>query len=499
MATKKPTNTNIIKQPTQEELALAKRQEQFAAIRSMTMKQLNKSLQTTPSVLSRFDSKQVATFLQNPQKYEKQLRQLSNYLYNVNAQYKMLIRHMATLPIYAYDLELIGSADSYAPDKIKKAYLKTSQYVDKLNLSHEMSKMLKIAFKEDVFFGYEHESKDSYFIQKLDADYCQIGSSIEDGVLNFAFDFSYFDKFKNDLALYPEEFRSKHQIYENNKQTNRWQELDSNKAVCFKINEELSYVLPPFNTVFESVFDLDEYKKLKKARAKMDNFLLLVQKIPMNEKSTDMDAFLLDLTLANKFHENTSSNLPEGVGLTTSPMSFSAISLDKKQTNADSVNEAVREVFTDAGISQYLFNSEKNTSVGISKSITSDEQILFDVLRQIERWLNRKLKKQSGIIKFQVSLLDITRFSKGEEHDRLLKAAQFGSPNIMRIGATLGMSPNQLYNKAIIENNILDLHSIIKPLQSSHTTAGDEKGGAPNAPDNKKADSTQVNQDNAED
>lgn len=484
--------------PTPEELAFAKRQEQYAAIRSMTMKQLNKSFQTTPSVLSRFDSKQVATFLQNPQKHEKQLRQLSNYLYNVNAQYKMLIRHMATLPMYSYDLELIGSVNNYAPKKVQKAYLETSQYVDKLNLSHEMSKMLKIAFKEDVFFGYEHESKDSYFIQKLDADYCQIGSSIEDGVLNFAFDFSYFEKYQNELAMFPEEFRAKYQMYEANKLEKRWQELDSNKAVCFKINEELPYVLPPFNTIFESVFDLDEYKKLKKAKAKMENFLLLVQKIPMNDKATDMDAFLIDPILANQFHANTAANLNDGIGLTTTPMSIEAISLDKKNNGSDSVSEATREIFTDSSISQYLFNSEKNTSVGISKSIQADEQIIFDIMRQIERWLNRKLKKQSGVIKFQVSLLDITHFSKGEEHDRLLKSAQFGSPNIMRIGATLGMSPNQLYNKAVIENNILDLHNIIKPLQSSHTTAGGDEGGAPKVSDSKKADSTQVNQDNSE-
>ncbi|HLG28142.1 MAG TPA: hypothetical protein VI423_10185, partial [Paenisporosarcina sp.] len=372
-------------------------------------------------------------------------------------------------------------------------------YIDKLNLSHEMSKMLKVAFKEDVFFGYEHESKDSYFIQRLDADYCQIGSSIEDGVLNFAFDFSFFDSRKPDLELYPEDFRVKYQLYDNNRLVNRWQELDSNKAVCFKINEELGFALPPFNTIFESVFDLDEYKKLKKAKAKMENFLLLVQTIPMNEKSTDMDAFLIDPVLANQFHDNTAANLNDGIGLTTTPMKIEAISLDKKANSADSVNEAVREVFTDSSVSQYLFNSDKNTSIGVSKSIQADEQIIFDILRQIERWLNRKLKKQSGIIKFHIKLLDITHFSKKDEFERLLKAGQFGTPDIMRIGATLGMSPNQLYNKAVIENQILDLHSIIKPLQSSHTQNGDEEGGRPSASDSNRSDSTQTNIDNAED
>src|SRR6185312_3486384 len=238
-------------------------------------------------------------------------------------------------------------------------------------------------------------------------------SSIEDGVHNFAFDFSYFDRFKNDLSLFPEEFKVKHQIYETNRAL-RWQELDSNKAVVFKINEELDYVLPPFNTVFESIFDSDEYKKLKKAKAKMDNFLLLVQKIPLNKDGRDMDSFLIEPKLANQFHENTASNLNPGIGLTTTPMEIEAISLDKKQQSSDSVYEAIREIFADSGISQFIFSSDKSSAVGIIKSIMADEQGVFDILRQIERWLNRKLKKQPGAIKFEVELLDVTRFSKKE-------------------------------------------------------------------------------------
>lgn len=497
------TNTKPSSPPTEEELARQLKTQQFAAARKMTLKQLGKNLRSNPSVLSRFDSKQVANFLQDPQKYQKQLRQLSNYLYNVNAQYKILIRHMATMPMYAYDLELIGSVDDYAPAKVQKAYLKNSQYIDKLNLRHEMSKMLKTAFKEDVFFGYEHESKNSYFIQKLNPDYCLYGAEIEDGVHNFAFDFSYFDLYSSELALYPEEFQVKYQIYKNNKKDKQWQVLDSDRAVTFKINEELSYALPPFNTIFESIFDLDEYKKLKKAKAKMDNFLLLVQKIPLNENGNQMDDFLIDLGLANEFHENTAANLPSGVGLTTSPMEFTSISLDKKNNSADSVNEAIREVFTDSGISQYLFNSDKNTSSGITKSIIADEQIIFDVLRQIERWLNRKLKKMSGTIKFHVNFLDVTNYSKTEETDRLLKAGQYGLPDIMRIGALMNMSPNQLYNKAVIENNILGLHELLKPLSSAHTQSGDtnttDEGGRPTKSEGDISDSRQADLDNADD
>lgn len=45
--------------------------------------------------------------------------------------------------------------------------------------------------------------KDSYFIQKLNPDYCQI-SSIEGGCFNFAFDFNYFKTYPEKLKQYGE-------------------------------------------------------------------------------------------------------------------------------------------------------------------------------------------------------------------------------------------------------------------------------------------------------
>ncbi|WP_144509957.1 hypothetical protein [Bacillus sp. FJAT-22090] len=471
----------------------------YASIRKMNTKHLNKALTSSPSVLSRFDSKQVANFLQNPQKHEKQLRQLSNYLYNVNAQYRQIVRHFATLPTYDYTLNIVEMPTKINADKITKAYQKAAQYVDKLNLKDEMSEVLKVAFKEDVFYGYEHESKDSYFIQKLDADYCQI-SSIEDGVFNFAYDFSYFDKFKDSIELFPDEFKVKYQIYNLNKQTNRWLELDSDKTICIKINSDITdYALPPFNTVFESIFDQDEYKKIKKAKAKMDNFLLLTQLIPMDDKSQDVDVFKISLDLAMQFHNQLSESLGEGIGLATTPMEIEAIKLEKSKSDNDSVSEAIRETYTDAGLSQYLFNSDKNTSAGITKSIITDEQFLFSILTQIERWVNRKLKKQSGTIKFYIRFLQLTNFSREEVFNRYLKAAQFGAPVKMEMVASLGLSPLEILNKTTLENEIFKLHDLFIPLQSSHTQTDSNKAGAPKKNENDISESRQVDLDNLDD
>ena len=475
---------------------------QFAtSIRKMNTKNLNKALSPTPTALAKFDSKRVAEFLQNPAKYEKQLRQLSNYLYNVSSQYRQIVRHFATLPTYDYTLNIAEIPAKINAEKITKAYQKSAQLVDKLNLKHEMSKVLKSAFKEDVFYGYEHEAKDSYFIQKLNADYCQI-SSIEDGVFNFAFDFSYFDKFPNELDLFPEEFKVKHLIYELNKQTNKWLELDSSKTICIKINDDIiEYALPPFNTVFESIFDLDDYKKIKKSKAKMDNFLLLSQRIPIDDKTSDIDIFKISLDTAMLFHNQLSAAVPDGVGVATSPMELSPIKMEKNISDMDTIAQAQREVYTDSAISQYLFNSDKNTSVGISKSIMADENLLYNTLNQIERWINRKLKKQAGNLKFYIKFIDTTNFSRKEVFDRYLKAAQFGAPVKMEMVASLGLSPIEILNKTKLENEIFKLQDLFLPLSSAHTQTedGNEANGRPQKSEDERSDSRQVDIDNLED
>lgn len=61
-------------------------------------------------------------------------------------------------------------------------------------------------------------------------------------------------------------------------------------------------------------------------------------------------------------------------------------------------------------------------------SIKSDEEIVFQLLTQIERWLNRYLKSQFKDLMFNVSILPVTRFNQGEMYKMYLENAQYGVP-----------------------------------------------------------------------
>lgn len=486
----------------EEELALqeSKRAAMFAAIKKMK----NNTAQITShkngsAMVSNFSAEQIDRFMKNPATYQKQLRQLSNYLYDYSSEYRWLVDYMSNLLTFNYVLDPLIIADEKTDYvAVDKAKLKVLKEVNKMSLPHELSKALRMAWKEDIFYGYEHESKDTYLIQHMSADYCRLSSQDYDGgVFSYEFDFSLFDGNADILASYPDEFQQKYKEYKNTREP--WIELSSERAFAFKINEEITnYPLIPFATVFDDIFNLDEYEKIQKARTKMDNFMLLVQEIPLDDKSQNMEQFLISLETAAEFHDMANDALGEdsGVGLITSPMKISSVRTDKSSKDSkDTVAGALKSVFDGGGVSQFLANSDKSTSTGVSKAIIVNEAKNYKILRQIERWINRKLRRMSGRYKFELTFLDTTSFDDGDSMEKFLKAAQNGFPTIEHASAAIGINPLHLHNRLMMNNYGTNYQEMMKPLATSHTQSADEKTGAPKLKDDEISDSGQINRD----
>lgn len=447
------------------------------------------------SPVAKFDLDRITQWLQSPQKYEKELRTLSMYLYDTHPTYKVIVRYIALLPLYNWTLNIDTSTGT--KKQIQKNFLKAAQYLNLIVDDFEYKKLSLQAYKKDIYYGYEIESNDGYFILELDNDFCRV-SSIEDGVYNFAFNFSYFDSRKEELDTYPLEFQMKHKLYLGNKSLYTWQELDSKNTICIKTNPETRYALPMFSGMFTSIYDLEYYKKLKKDRTRNENYLLLHQKIPMDDK--EPNKFLLGLDHASSFHQMASENLPDGIELVTSPMDLTAVKTEKSKNDNDFVMEAMREVYNDGGISQFLFNSDKNTSIGLAKSVNTDEQIAFFLLSQFEKHINRKLKFKFPSLKLKFQFLNMTRFNEEDVQKQYLTLAQNGVPVKFELASSAGLSPLDVLNKVKLENDIFGLHDLFIPLKTSHTmTNEDNEGGRPTKDDDEASDSTVTNRDNDRD
>lgn len=431
----------------------------------------------------KYTKSQIVTYLGNPANYETQLRQMSQYLYNISNYYRRLIQYFASMSTFSYIVVPYGidRTKSVNLNKFKKGYYAVINQLEKMNIRHEFTRALTVAFRDDVYYGYAWETNDSYTFQQLDPDYCKI-SSIEDGVYNFAFNFSYFDANSERLPNFPPEFTTMYNAYAKDSNL-KWQELSSDNTVCIKINEQTHIPIPPFVSLFSALADIEDYRAISKNASEVNNYKALALEIPTGDDGT----FLIDYDLCKDFYDMLCNVLPENIGAFMSPMKVSSWNFEKSGavSGSDDVEKAEASMWTQAGVNSILFGGgDKDSATSVKWSTINDQMIVFTVMRQIERWINRKLKSVSTAIKFKVNILDVTYFNRQEMHDQYVKDGQYGLPVRSAIMATAGYSPSDMENMLYLENEVLGLKELEVPLTSSNTQSADsdaatDDGGRP--------------------
>ena len=456
--------------------------DKFAALNKLILRDLNNN-KYTPS-FSLYTKDDITRYLSNPYRYEKQLRDAVIYIYGASSHFRRLVQYFVSLSDLAYIVE---------PYKIdpKKANVKTTNLnyrrvlnmLSSMNIKTQVPKILKTCLKEDTFYGTFWITDDSITIQQLPSDYCSI-STIEGNVLNVTFDFSYFDSHGEVLQYYPDEFQKLYAEYQNQK-TVKWRELSSPNTFAIKCNNDiLSYSIPPFVGVLREIYDIEDYKQLKKTRTALENYAMLVMKLPV----TPEGEWGIDYKKAEEFWSNLDGVLPEEVGTVLSPMAIEKISFERNNnTDGDTIVEAEQSMFTAAGVSSLLFNNEKASSNALLLSIKADQAITYEIVKSVGDAINRLIQSQPYWKNFKVNFLDVSPWNRKEAGDLYLKAASYGLPTISMYAASQGLGQAELDAMSFLEGKVLQLQDLFTPIQSSTQMSGGsleskgatDSGGAP--------------------
>lgn len=427
----------------------------------------------------KYKPEQVSKFLGDPAKNEKELREISRYLTVSSPQYWRLINYFSTIAMISpilipLDIERFKKNKS----KSTKAFNENKKLLENMNIQHECLKILQVVSREDVFYGYEIETEDSYFIKPLNPDYCRI-SGIYDGCFVYEFNFAYFDSHKDDLMNYyafDKSFVKKYNEYKNKGRDYQWQELDLNREVCIKFQETFDFCCPPYVSVFNDLYDIGDYKDLNKAKVESDNNRFIGFEMPIRKDTGNNDDWTLSVETMKTYYALINSSLQGKLGSFMSPMPFKEISFPNNKSETDQVSNAIRSFWSATGVADVLVGENKNAGT-LKYSIKTDESILFGLYRQIERWLSRKFKSKSGGF-FTVKIPNLTIFNVEDETDRYLKASEFGYIGAKTmVDACLSFSQNEIDGLAYLENDLLNKVESMIPVQSTHTQSGD--GGRP--------------------
>ena len=472
--------------------------QKFMSLTKLITRDLN-NYRNAPT-FSLYTKDNINDYIGNPYRYEKQLRRAVNYIYGVSPHFRRVIQYFVGLTNWAYIVEPYRIDPRKANIKtVNNNYRKVLNALSSMNIKTQFPKILTVCLREDVFYGTFWVNQDSITVQQLPSDYCAI-SSIEGNVLNVTFDFSYFGTNEGLLEFYPPEFTTKYNQYKNNR-IDRWIELDAPYSFAIKCNSDiLDYALPPFAGLLRDIYDIEDYRNMKKTKTALENYAMIAMTLPMN----DDGEWLLDYQKAREFWENLDSVLPEEIGSVLTPMKLEKISFEKSNTgDTDTVTQAEENLYNAAGVSSLLFGNSKASANALLLSIKADQNMTFEIVKSIFDAVNRLIQAQSYGKNFRVEVLNVSKFNEKEASDAYLKSASYGLPTISAYAASVGIGQAELDSMSFLETDVLELQNMFKPLVSSTQMSSDDldsnaatdEGGAPTKDIGEVSDSRETNRE----
>lgn len=482
MADKEMTNQERIQVLSREERNRAA----YAAVKdALALIDLTQNKSITYTTYSR---ESLRSYLKNPasESNQKNLRKLSNYLYTVSHVYRRLINFKAyqiqlkSWTVYP-DIPLLEEPDK---DSILQNYESVTKYVRNMDMKGQILKCMLQAWKNDVVFGFcygDPETDGEFFIHLLDPDYCKISSQhYYRGVLNFAFDFTFFDSGTNSyyLDVYDPIFKKMYNKYKNDN-TLRWQELPIEQTFCLKINiDNLDYPVPPLSGLFDSIINLSDLQAVQDLKDELEAYKLIWAKIDTISGTKDVDDFEIDLDLANAFYQKLQAALPENVALAMSPMTLDTIDFNSNNANDVNIISDAYENIINANGGIVLNQNKITNSASFNKALQFDSMDAMAPVEQINAWINLWIKNHLGDTYMTVEYSDVSPYFVDDRVDKLLKHAQYGIPVKLELASLINANPVKERGMSYMEEILgVTTETWNRPLVSSNVQTGTTENG----------------------
>lgn len=452
--------------------------DKFAVLNRLVLRDLNNYRDLSgQNFFSLFSKRDIANYLKRPERHERELRRAVRFIYNASSHFRRIIQYFVGLTDLSYIVEAYKIDPKRASERIvRNNYRRVVNTLSSMSIKTQFPKILTVVLREDVFYGTMWVTPDDIVIQQLPSEFCAI-SSVEGKVCNVSFNFIYFDRYPYRINNYPPEFKEKYDQYRNGRFLNPWIELDSPTSFAIKCNTDiLRYAIPPFIGVLRDIYELEDYKKLKLAKTALDNYAMLVMNLPL----TDEGEWGIDYNKAMGFYGNLDKVTPDEIGTVLSPMKIDKISFERSRDNdKDTITNAERNLFTAAGVSSLLFNSDSPSANALLLSIKVDQTFTYGIVKSIQDVINRYIQAQSYGKNFKVNFLDVSTFNRKEVGEAYLKAATYGLPTICAYAASQGIGQAELDSMSYLEGTVLGLQDMFRQIVSSTQVSADEINSNP--------------------
>ena len=487
----------LVKEKPKENIKYASRTRMldFESVKNLFLQNVSK---TTSRSFTQYTKSLVKQYLQNPQTNKDRLRGLSQYLFRASTLYRKIILYYACMPLYNYYVtEKIDLTKTYNVNKSAKNYANIIQKLQQINFKHEFSQMIALAILNGAYFGFVYDTGDGVFFHTLDPQYCKIKGKDLVGNWIISFDMTYFSQGSNSefvegidgdtSGCWDDVFVQAWNEYQADKQNKRYAVLPTEKTMCLlsSLDDEFDLCLPFFMGIFLLLMDCEDYADIMADKTALENYKLLVSKIPSID-GDNVDDFKLSLEVTEYFQDMIEDILPSNVGAVRSPMDLEVVNFEKSNTTSDTdmLTKSIENVFNNCGASQLVVAGGSSTnSIGLKQAIANDSSLTFTWVARLEHNFNYWLS-QNGYDGYTFKIHEQTWYNREDYINQFKDSSTLGNNPMLYLTA-LGQTPYEVECglRMSMQSGIRDLLVPLKTTYTDSANNGSDTGGAPTKDD----------------
>lgn len=453
---------------------------------------LNNVQKTKSKTFTQYTKELVKNYIRNPYASITNIRNVSNFLERNSMIYKKMIAYYAQMPLFDYNVTFkVDNLASAPSPSFLNEYKEILEKLQQINMRKEFQKVIATALRDGVYYGFIYDGEgDGFLLQSLDPAYCKISAQTGSGEYIFSFDATYFDSGSNTEYLYgtaedkegvwDKVFIEGYETYKDKGNNYRWFEIPPERSICIISGSDPDMPLPYFLPVFTSLLDLLDLEQILASKTELENYVLLVSKIPLLSGAETPDEFAVSLEIVQAMQELIDQVVPSLVGTAYSPCELDVVHFNNENQaeDTDRLAQSMNNLFSNLGMSQLVVSGGSSTnSIGLKHSIQNDESVALAFVDALESWMNSYIKSnysENYIFYFHRT----TYFSHADKVSELKDAATLGLPVKLDYATALGYTPYDVICNTFLEGS-LDIFSMWTPLSSSYTQTDNGEDGAP--------------------
>lgn len=428
--------------------------------------------------ISNVTKKEIKKLMKNPSENAKELQKIYNTIRITSGTLKEIVLYKSEIPTYDHYMIPLDMSKYKDADALEKAEFKAATQLEKYKLKYNIPWMVHRIIEQGVLYNYKVKTTNEIYFIEIPSDKCTI-TSFKDGIWRFGINVKKFNS-KNILS-YPEEIQRVYNDYKEGKLRdelidNTYYELSEN-AFAFSLDRFTENGIPYYVHLLSDLVTLAELKDIETASAKLDNYKLIHQ-IPLTDKNNGKLQHTQEVN--TMYHNALKKQVPDGVGVVTSPLDIKSVSLgNSKESKMNYNNKLEESIYSAAGVNSELMNGSKSSNEAIALGSVIDTLLAFKILRIISNWLNLDLKKNSTTRNWKVEFLKSTNYNQ----QLMITNARSNITTWMSkrmYMALMGHSPLDAIN-IIKYEDMLGLNTLLQPLMTSHTMTSEDAGRSSNA------------------